>query len=115
MFFKAQTNITGTIDIIDVSYDPSYHVIEIGTYDAVNGWQSHGSPAALTLAVGDRFGAAATEDGEVRVYHNTQLVLTVDITAWPHYANGGFIGLAISSGDRVDGFDGGQHHDTNNG
>jgi hypothetical protein len=38
LFLKAQINIAGTIDVIDVWYDPSSHTVEIGTYDAVNGW-----------------------------------------------------------------------------
>jgi len=35
--------------------------LSFSTYDAVNDWQSHGSPTARSLAVGDRFGAVATE------------------------------------------------------
>jgi len=43
----------------------------------------------------------------VKVYHNQQLVLKVDVSSWPHYANGGFIGLAMESGNRLDDYGGG--------
>jgi hypothetical protein len=64
---------------------------------------------AVTFANGDQFGARATASGQVQVYRNGMLLGTRDVTAWPYYANGGYIGLwFINAGNAVfDNFGGG--------
>jgi hypothetical protein len=42
---------------------------------------------------GDRLGARAKSDGAVEVYKNGTLLGTFDVTGWPYYANGGYIGV----------------------
>ena len=56
-----------------------------------------------------KYGAVATASGEVRVYQNDQLLGTVDVSAWPYHAEGGYIGLWVSNaaGTLLDDFGGG--------
>ncbi|MBE0695867.1 MAG: hypothetical protein IH586_03000 [Anaerolineaceae bacterium] len=45
----------------------------------------------------------------MKVYRNGTLLTTVDVSAWPYYADGGYIGVWIvnASGARLDDFGGG--------
>ncbi len=69
----------------------------------------HGADIPVTFVDGDQFGARAPADGTVEVYRNGELLATRDITAWSHYADGGYIGLwFIGAEDAVlDDFGGG--------
>jgi RHS repeat-associated protein len=41
------------------------------------------------------------------VYRNEDLVLSVDVSSWPYYAQGGYIGLVMEDGNILDDFGGG--------
>jgi hypothetical protein len=47
----------------------------------------------VTFVNGDQFGARARANGTVEVYRNGVLLGTRDVTGWPYYANGGYLGL----------------------
>jgi hypothetical protein len=47
----------------------------------------------VTFAAGDRFGAQALANGQVRVYKNSTLIGTRDVTGWTYAANGGYVGV----------------------
>jgi hypothetical protein len=68
-----------------------------------------GADIPVTFVDGDTFGARARPDGTVEVYRNGELLGTRDITAWPHYDDGGYIGLwfAGAYNARLDDFGGG--------
>ncbi len=72
------------------------------------GWVKRGS-YSVTLSNGDQLGALATSAGQVKVYRNGALLTTVDVSAWPYYADGGYIGVWIvnASAARLDDFGGG--------
>ncbi len=107
VFLKAQSNVEGTIAMIDVWFDPSSDTAQVAAYELDSGWYIPDSPVSVTLQAGDQIGGVATADGQVEVYHNGQLVTTVDMSGWTYYAEGGFIGVAASYGDRIDDFGGG--------
>jgi RHS repeat-associated protein len=56
-----------------------------------------------------RFGVRARLDGMVEIYCNSNLLATRDISAWPYYASGGYVGLGLYSGTNtvLDDFGGG--------
>ena len=53
----------------------------------------HGADIPVTFVDGDRLGARAYADGTVEVFRNDQLLATRDVSSWPYYADGGYIGL----------------------
>jgi hypothetical protein len=95
--------------LIDVLYIPSQQQVQVWTFQTPQGWIQRGANLPLTLTNGDRFGARARANGQVEVYKNGSLVGTRDVTAWPSYANGGYIGLFIYNGSNtlLDDFGGG--------
>ena len=67
-------------------------------------------PGTVTFVSGDRFGARAKANGMVEVYRNGTLLATRDVTGWPYYANGGYVGLwfiGVNNCTVVDDFGGG--------
>ncbi|HLF28495.1 MAG TPA: hypothetical protein VJG32_19345, partial [Anaerolineae bacterium] len=76
---------------------------------SAQGWVQRGADIAVTLNPGDRFGARAKANGLVEVYQNDTLLGTRDVSGWPHYASGGYLGLwFIGATDAVlDDFGGG--------
>jgi hypothetical protein len=69
----------------------------------------YGADIPVTFVDGDTFGARARPDGMVEVYRNGELLATRDITTWPHYDDGGYIGLWFVNAynARLDDFGGG--------
>jgi RHS repeat-associated protein len=63
----------------------------------------------VTFANGDRFGARARADGIVEVYRNDSLLGMCDVSGWPDYASGGYVGLWLvgASNTLLDDFGGG--------
>jgi RHS repeat-associated protein len=63
----------------------------------------------VTFANGDQLGARATAAGQVGVYKNGTLLGTRDVTGWPYYDDGGYIGLWFVSAEEAyaDNFGGG--------
>lgn len=69
----------------------------------------YGADIPVTFVNGDQFGARALADGTVEVYRNGVLLATRDVTAWPHYSSGGYLGLWFGDAKNVliDDFGGG--------
>jgi hypothetical protein len=111
LLLKSQSSSGYTGGVIEVEYDASHHRIQVWTYTTSQGWVQRGADIAVTLVNGDQLGARATASGQVQVYRNSTLLGTRDVTAWPYYANGGYIGLwFIYAGNAtLDNFGGGTY------
>jgi len=109
LLLKAQSNTTWGDGVIEVLYDPTGQTVQVWTYEWPDGWVQHGADIPIAFVDGDTFGARALANGTVEIYKNGTLLATRNITAWPHYADGGYIGLwFIGAEDAVlDDFGGG--------
>jgi len=110
LLLKAQSNTTYSSGVIEVWYTPAANKVQVWTYVASQGWVLRGTDiTGVTFAAGDRFGARARANGMVEVYKNGTLLGSRDVTAWPYYANGGYIGMWFinSNNSLVDDFGGG--------
>jgi len=93
LLLKSQSSTTWTAGVLEVWYRASLNVVQVVTYTSAQGWVQRGADIPVTFANGDQFGAKAKANGMVEVYRNGALLATRDVTAWPYYANGGYIGL----------------------
>jgi hypothetical protein len=95
--------------VLEIWYRPTLGVIQLVTYTTSQGWVQRGADISVTFSPGDRFGARANADGTVEVYQNSTLLGTRDVTAWPYYASGGYIGMWTinANGTVMDDFGGG--------
>jgi len=109
LLLKSQSNITWGEGVLQVVYDALNNRAQVVTWDWPQGWVQHGADIPVTFANGDTLGARAFADGTVEVYKNGTLLATRDITSWPHYADGGYIGLWFIDADNaaLDDFGGG--------
>ena len=94
---------------IAVVYMPSGGLVQIWTFHAAAGWVQHGASIPVTFNAGDQFGARAWGSGLVEVFRNGELLGTSNVSGWPFYANGGYIGLFMieASAAILDDFGGG--------
>lgn len=69
--------------VLEVYYDADNGLAQVWSYTTQQDWVQRGSDIPVTFANGDRFGAVATSSGEVKVYKNSTLVGTVDVTGPP--------------------------------
>ena len=83
--------------LIDIIFDASTRTVQVATLSPGNVWQTHATFGGMSFAVGDQFGARATQGGLVEVYQNGLLIGRADLSAganpWPFYADYGNIGL----------------------
>lgn len=93
LILKSQSNKNVTTGLIAVRYDGAGHTVQVWTYHSTQGWVQYGTSIPVTFGNGDQFGARARPDGTVEVYRNGVLLGTRNITSWPYYSNGGYIGL----------------------
>ena len=93
LLLKAQTSGPYWNGLIEVLYDANSGVVQVWTYASGQDWVQHGADIPVNFSNGDQFGARATANGLVEVYQNGNLLASRDITIWPYYANGGYIGL----------------------
>ncbi len=93
LILKSQSPTSPYSGTIEVWYRANYNVVQVVTYASGQGWVQQGADIPVTFADGDQFGARARPDGMVEVYRNGGLLATRDVTAWPYYAQGGYIGL----------------------
>jgi hypothetical protein len=109
LLLKSQSRTAYTSGLLEVWYDPVGKRIQVWTYASSQGWVQRGADISVTLVNGDQLGARATADGKVNVYRNSSILATRDVTAWPSYASGGYIGLWFfnSSASVIDDFGGG--------
>jgi exopolysaccharide biosynthesis protein len=105
---KSQNN-SSLVALLEIRYNPSNKTIAVYTFTTAQGWVRRGTNVRATFINGDQLGARATAAGKVNVYKNGVLLTTVDITAWPYYASGGYIGLEVLGSTAVilDDFGGG--------
>ena len=93
LILKSQSSKSSSSGLISILYDGAGHNVQVWTYHPTQGWVQYGTNIPVTFANGDQFGARARPDGTVEIYQNGTLLATRNITAWPYYANGGYIGL----------------------
>ncbi len=97
LLLKSQSSSGYSSGVIEVQYDALGSRVQVCTYASEQGWVQRGADISVTFASGDQFGARAKADGTVEVYRNNMLLATRDVTGWPDYANGGYIGLWFSN------------------
>ncbi|MBI5566319.1 MAG: IPT/TIG domain-containing protein [Chloroflexi bacterium] len=113
-------NTGGGTAMIQVIYNRPASQVRIETLDPVNGWVVRATLSGATFANGDRFVARASQSGTVRVYKNSTLIGSTNVTSganpWPITLaqSGGQIGVAFigttntGAGDaRINDFGGG--------
>lgn len=100
---------SSVVALLEIRYSPANNTIGVYTYTTAQGWVRRGGNIRVTFVNGDKLGARATANGKVYVYKNGVLLATSDITAWPYFATGGYIGLEVlgSSSVILDDFGGG--------
>ena len=106
---KSQSSSGASPGLIDVLYNPGPQQVQVWTYHGSQGWVQRGTNMPVTFANGDQFGVRVRANGQVEVYKNGSLVGSRDVTAWPYYAQGGYIGLFMynASNTVLDNFGGG--------
>jgi RHS repeat-associated protein len=94
LILKSQCNYSYSCGMLEVWYDAPNHKVIVATYDSAQGWVQQGADiTSVTFANGDVFGARATVNGQVSVYKNGSLLGTRDVSSWPYYDDGGYIGV----------------------
>jgi hypothetical protein len=106
---KSQSSSSLSPGLIEVVYDAAKGQARVWTYADSQGWVRRGGTIQVTFIAGDQFGARATADGTITIYRNGTVLATREVTGWPYYANGGFIGLRCirASNTILDDFGGG--------
>jgi RHS repeat-associated protein len=79
--------------LIEVFYNPNTEIVQIWTHTPEDDWMMHGDDIPVTFANGDQFGARALRNGTVEVYQNGILLASRDVSSWPHYQDGGYVGM----------------------
>jgi len=110
LLLKAQSPTNWGDGVIEVSYNAIDDHVQILTYTFAQDWKQCGANIPVTFVDGDKFGAKAKADGTVEVYRNGSLIGSCNVSAsYPHFANGGYIGLWFldASNSVADDFGGG--------
>jgi len=110
LILKAQSNSSIGPGLIDIIYSPTENYVQVWSYLESSGtWVQHGSDLSNSFVNGDQLGAIAKSNGEVEIYKNGVLLGVRDITSWPYYNYGGYIGLLnVDAGNAIlDDFGGG--------
>jgi hypothetical protein len=92
LLIKSQESKSKT-SFLEVGYNPSKQVISVVSYQSGKGYTTYCNKIPASFSNGDQFGARATADGKVSVFKNGTSLATCDVTAWPNYASGGYIGF----------------------
>lgn len=109
LLLKSQSKRTWGDGVIEALYDAQNQVVQVWTWAWPGGWVKYGDDIPAGFVNGDTFRAIAYGNGMVEVYRNDELLGTRDITSWPHYNKGGYIGLWFigARGTVLDDFGGG--------
>jgi len=109
LLLKAQSSSAYDSGVLKIQYAPAQEVVRVWTFTNAQGWVQRGTDMPVSFDTGDRFGARATAGGLVQVFRNSTLVGSADITEWPLYTAGGYIGLWMINVDNtlLDDFGGG--------
>ncbi len=93
LILKSQNSKNVASGLISVVYDAASQTVQVWTYHPTQGWVQHGASISAAFVNGDQFGARARPDGTVEVYRNGMLLGTFNITSWPFYNSGGYVGM----------------------
>ncbi len=109
LLLKSQSSGSPYSGVIEVLYEAANSRVQVWTYARGQSWVQRGADIPVTFANGDQFGARATAAGQVQVFRNGALLGTCDVTPWPYYSLGGYIGLWFENASRarLDNFGGG--------
>jgi hypothetical protein len=109
LLLKSQSSSTWGSGVLEILYDPGAQQVQVWTYLGSQGWVQRGANIPVTFVNGDKFGARAKANGQVEVYKNGVLLATRDVTGWPLFASGGYIGIWClnDKGTFMDDFGGG--------
>jgi hypothetical protein len=109
LILKAQSTSGWGAGFIEVWYDAVGQRVQVWTFDQTQSWIQHGADIPVTFVNGDQFGARARADGTVEVYRNGALLGTRNVSTWPNYASGGYLGIWFGNAKDVliDNFGGG--------
>ena len=92
LLLKSQNSDRKT-SFLEVMYNPARKIITIESYTSGRGSVQCGAEIPVTFSNGDQLGARATANGKIYVYKNGTSLGVCDVTAWPDYAKGGYVGL----------------------
>lgn len=109
LILKAQGS-TGASPMLEIWNRPNLGRVEVWTYDSINNWRQWGTYVSATFASGDKIGARAYANGDVKIYKNgVQIGSTISIVGWPFSASTGKVGLWTyqANGVQIDDFFGG--------
>jgi len=109
LILKSQSGTNSTSGMIYILYDGAGRNVQVWTDHPTQGWVQYGANIPVTFVNGDQLGARARPDGTVEIYRNGILLATRNISSWPFYANGGYIGLWLVNAPNalLDNFGGG--------
>jgi hypothetical protein len=108
LLLKSQSSSTASQGALRVLYSPGSQTIQVWTYATSQGWIQRGANMAAPLVSGDTLGARDS-GAAVEIYRNGALLGSRDISAWPHAAAAGYLGLWMASASAavLDDFGGG--------
>ena len=109
LILKSQSTSGWGYGFIEIWYDAVGHRLQVWTFHPSQSWVQYGADIPVTFVNGDQFGARARADGTVEIYRNGVLLATRNVTAWPHYASGGYLGIWFGNAKDalIDNFGGG--------
>ncbi|HUM67575.1 MAG TPA: PKD domain-containing protein [Chloroflexota bacterium] len=109
LVLKSQSSTGYDSGLLEIVYNPDLELVTVWSYLEKTGWVSYGKPIPITFEPDDQFGVRAMANGQVEVYKNGALVGTRNVSGWPYYDQGGYIGLfGYQAGDAIlDDFGGG--------
>jgi hypothetical protein len=93
LILKSQSSTSTSSGLLYVMYDSLANNVRVWTYHPSQNWVEYGTGIPVTFVNGDQLGVRAKADGTVEVYQNGTLLATRNITSWPYYASGGYIGV----------------------
>ncbi|MCB9136481.1 MAG: hypothetical protein H6636_13725 [Anaerolineales bacterium] len=96
LILKGQSNSGFGFGVIQVLLYPTGNYIQVWTYHASQYWVQHGgniSVASDPFVNGDQLRAQALSNGDVTIYKNNTTLGTINVSTWPFFGNGGYIGL----------------------
>ena len=78
---------------LEIGYNPLKKIIQVVSYTKAQGYVTYGATIPVTFSNGDQLGARVSAEGKVNIYKNGIFMGMRDVTAWPYYASGGYVGI----------------------
>jgi RHS repeat-associated protein len=98
VLLKSQSSSGWGSGVLEVFYHPGSSTVQVWTYESSQGWVQHGASLSISFANGNILGVRAYASGTVEVYKNAILVGVRDVSSWPYYDDGGYIGIRTVGG-----------------